>query len=277
MKASKTVKTWGKTRRQSLWRHRNGGYYARLFHSGKEIWRSLKTKNFSVAEARLDTQLAEHRTRREISRAGKTGPMTFGDALVIAQRQLSADPELKPATHKFHDEVFAAILKSWPELKTRPINKISKAEITEWTARHKANVSATRFNAALTAMRRVFKVAMDSGALFSDPAAGAKRGSVRQKKLELPSRQQFLAMLEIIRTAGGRFSRAAADFVAGLAFTGMRTGEAKQLRWQDVNIHGGPRRSRDGHQELGDAHNSSHRRGIGALSAHALRATRRRR
>ncbi len=39
-----------------------------------------------------------------ISHAGKTGHMTFGDALVIAQRQLSADPELKPATHKFHDE-----------------------------------------------------------------------------------------------------------------------------------------------------------------------------
>ena len=53
MKANTTVKTWEKTRLQNLVRHKSGRYYARLFLNGKEIWKSLKTSHFSVAEAKL--------------------------------------------------------------------------------------------------------------------------------------------------------------------------------------------------------------------------------
>ena len=52
MKRRKSAKAWEKTRRQNLWRHRSGTYYARRFSAGKQIWRSLKTPLFSVAEPR---------------------------------------------------------------------------------------------------------------------------------------------------------------------------------------------------------------------------------
>ena len=239
MKRRKTVKSWEKTRVQGLWKHRSGIYYARLYIGGKDIWRSLKTPLFSVAEARLDAQQTEHRARKESAESVQHGKLTFGDALAIVRRRSENDPELKPATRKYHGEIFAAILRDWPALSTRPLSKITKAEIAEWSERYKSGASSTRFNAALTAMRRVFKIGMDAGALFTDPTQGVKRGKVRQKKMELPSREQFLAMVEIIRTAGGRFSRPVADFVLGLALTGMRTGEAKHLRWRDVDIESG--------------------------------------
>ena len=44
MQAEKTVKTWEKTRLQNLVRHKTGGYYARLYLNGKEIWKSLKAE-----------------------------------------------------------------------------------------------------------------------------------------------------------------------------------------------------------------------------------------
>jgi hypothetical protein len=43
MKARKPTKTWRKTRKPNLLRHKSGRYYARAFARGKEVWKSLKT------------------------------------------------------------------------------------------------------------------------------------------------------------------------------------------------------------------------------------------
>jgi hypothetical protein len=50
VKQEKTSKTWQKTPVQFLVRHKSGGYYARVFAGGKEVWRSLGASHFSVGE-----------------------------------------------------------------------------------------------------------------------------------------------------------------------------------------------------------------------------------
>ena len=50
---AQTDENMGKTRLQNLVRHKSGRYYARAFAGGKEVWKSLKTSHFSVAQARL--------------------------------------------------------------------------------------------------------------------------------------------------------------------------------------------------------------------------------
>ena len=63
MKQRKPTRTWEKTRLQNLLRHKSGRYYARAFAGGKEVWQSLKTSHYSVAEAKLAKFLEEHRER----------------------------------------------------------------------------------------------------------------------------------------------------------------------------------------------------------------------
>ena len=58
-----TTKTWQRTRLQNLIRHKSGRYYARAFAGGKEVWKSLRTSYFSIAEAKLAEFLKEHRER----------------------------------------------------------------------------------------------------------------------------------------------------------------------------------------------------------------------
>jgi hypothetical protein len=65
MKPRKPAKTWEKTRLQNLVRHRSGSYYARAYANGKEVWRSLRTNEFSVAQAKLGEFLKQHRARRK--------------------------------------------------------------------------------------------------------------------------------------------------------------------------------------------------------------------
>src|SRR5215471_19279436 len=56
-----TTKTWQKTKLQNLVRHKSGRYYARVYAGGKEVWKSLGTSHFSVAQAKLAEFLKEHR------------------------------------------------------------------------------------------------------------------------------------------------------------------------------------------------------------------------
>src|SRR5437762_14335197 len=49
MKVQKSTKTWTKTRKPNLLRHKSGRYYARAFASGKEVWKLLTRSDYSVA------------------------------------------------------------------------------------------------------------------------------------------------------------------------------------------------------------------------------------
>ncbi len=95
MKAEATVKTWEKTKRQNLVRHKSGRYYARLFLNGKEIWKSLKTSHFSVAEARLANAVKEHRERRGKEVDSSNAKMTFQDAAALHLQRLDENVSLK--------------------------------------------------------------------------------------------------------------------------------------------------------------------------------------
>src|SRR5216117_1686983 len=85
LKPRKPTKTWKRTRTKNLIRHKSGSYYARAFAGGKEVWKSLKTSHFSVAEAKLATFLKEHRERRRNgnSNGEVSAKMTFGEAAAI--------------------------------------------------------------------------------------------------------------------------------------------------------------------------------------------------
>src|SRR5206468_10629503 len=75
-----------------------------------------------------------------------------------------------------------------------------------------------------------------AGARLNNPAAAPSRIKVRQKQLDLPSRDEFLKFVEEIRTAGARQSKDCANLVRFLAYSGVRIGEAKFVTWADVNF-----------------------------------------
>src|SRR5438045_2558921 len=66
-----------KNRKPNLLRHKSGRYYARAFTSGKEVWKSLKTSHYSVAEAKLAEFLKEHRERVSNGNGGFSAKMIF--------------------------------------------------------------------------------------------------------------------------------------------------------------------------------------------------------
>src|SRR5262249_53778363 len=113
MRGQKPTKTWERTRVQYLVRHKSGRYYARVFIGSKELWKSLKTTHFSVAQAKLAEFLKEHRQRVRNGNGEVSAKMTFGEASAIHLRNLDDNPSLKPRTRDYWRECLAALQKSW--------------------------------------------------------------------------------------------------------------------------------------------------------------------
>lgn len=235
----KPVKTWQPTGLQNLVRHRSGQYYARAFGGRKEIWRSLKTKQFSVAQAKLATFMREHRAAQENAAAVASGDTKFGEALAIHRRRIAtevAKDNIKPSAQHYWNQVYAARLKSWLGLAARDVRRVTKTDCDAWSESFARNSSPTRFNNTLAALRHVFAIAIEAGTIYRDPSAKIKRMTVRPKALVLPTATQFQQVLKEIREAGAWCSRDCGDFVEGLAVTGARKNEVGELEWRDLDF-----------------------------------------
>jgi integrase len=239
MKLQKSTKTWTKTRKPNLLRHKSGRYYARAYAGGKEVWQSLKTSHYSVAEAKLAEFMKEHRERVNNNNDEVSAKMTFGEALKVHQQNQADDVTIKPSTRHYWNQIFVALLKSWPGLADLEIRHVTKTDCKKWARAFRKVASPTRYNNTISGLRHVFDVAKDAGVIYSNQAEHLERMPVRAKQLTLPGSDQFLQIVDAVEHAGAWCSGDCADFVRGLAFTGLRKGEAGEVEWRDLDLEKG--------------------------------------
>ncbi len=200
MSAEPTAKTWEKTRRQNLVRHKSGRYYARLFLNGKENWKSLKTSHFSVAEAKLGELKKETHARRGREVDSGNAKMMFGEAATLHMQRIEDNAKIKRGTRKYWKEIQRALFKSWPNLPAKEVRRITATACREWASGYAKAASPTRYNNTVALLRHVFDVAIENGIVYSNPAAGIERQAVKGKTLELPSLAQFVAFIAEMRS-----------------------------------------------------------------------------
>ena len=235
-------KVWTKTGKDNLVRHKSGRYYARVFGQGKEVWKSLKTSHFSVAQARLAEFLKDHRQRIGNGAGGGgngsgiSAKMTFGEAAEVHLRDLDNNVKIKPRTRSYYRERLRALEKSWPSLGMTEVRRITAGDCKAWAGRYGRVTAPSNYNNTVALFRHVFAVAVEAGVIYANPAAVLKRAAVRGKEIGLPSSDKFHAMVAEMRNGHGRFSRDCADFVEGLAYSGIRKGEANALEWRDLDF-----------------------------------------
>jgi integrase len=246
MKQSKdTQKVWETTATQFLLRHKSSGrYYVRAFAGGKEVWKSLKTKHRGLAEARLGKFLSQHRQneKAKLPASADDRRLTFGQTVSIHLQNIAdgvAAGRVKASTQHYWQQIFAAIKKSWPELWGRELRRITEDDCESWARQFVRKASRQRFNNSIGGLKNVFAVGIEKGAIFLNPADKLERVPIRQRQLELPTQTQFLALVEAIGKAGGGCSRDCADFVEGLATTGLRKSEAAEVEWRDLDFEKG--------------------------------------
>lgn len=231
---------WSKTKTPNLIRYNpSGAYYMRVRVAGKLHVKSLETDIYSTAQIRLPDKVNPLRKAANSIEQVRKGKMTFGEALDAYRAKLAADVSLKPRAKEYREETIDFLLRNWTGLSDLDIRKISLKQCRDWGTPFAAKYSSSVYNNTVGTLRAVFDIAIEAGAMFTNPAAKLKKKKVRQKRLELPSQEKFAALVKSVRHAGSRFSRGCGDLIEFLAFGGMRKSEAARITGADCDFKKG--------------------------------------
>jgi integrase len=233
---SKADADWLKTPYPNLIRYRpSGTYFGRVRVNGKLIRRSLETHMLSVAKVKLSDFLQDYR-RLAINK----GQSVKGEVIIeLFRKEIEDDANNQPRTKLYKREVLIALKKTWPELYSSEIARISQKDCNDWAARHGKDYSPTRFNGALGIVRRIFDIAVEHGYRVDNPAKFVDRRRVKPKELHLPSQAQFQEMATHIETSGAGQAKDCANLFRFLAFSGVRIDESRHVLWSDVDFEKG--------------------------------------
>jgi integrase len=125
-----------------------------------------------------------------------------------------------------------------------PVRNLSAAQCDKWLEKRGNGLSASSFVQALDTLRLIFGYAVERGLLLDNPAVSIKRRRVVTKKITIPTREQFKAIIAAIRDTENAFGtqgkgKDGADLLELLAYSGCRLHEATELRWQEVDFDRG--------------------------------------
>jgi integrase len=258
---------WSPTQVQFLYKHKNGRYYVRTYAGGKGNWTSLKTKLLSVARNRMKEHVdAAERQRTTGNSVEAVGKLTFGEAIRTYREKLAA-ADIRPNIKAYREAGLKLVIRSWEGVELLNVRRITSKTVDEWLRRFKATAkpyvppnaktaarnstgaSMTTIKCALDAVRQVLDVAVAAGHLYANPARNlavtesarrmfkaTRRERAERGPLRLPTREEFMQLVEKIHTAGVSDCKAAADYVQFIAFCGARKNEAAHVAWSDIDF-----------------------------------------
>jgi integrase len=222
---------FSKSKVPCLVRHRGGKYYASAKVGGKLIRRTLDTDDYGTAKNRLPAMLAEMRGARNASQASTLGAAVEAEAVRV-------DPSLAENTRHYYKQVSKSLAKVASKLPVDPfglsLSKVTLAELRGLMDSYAAKSSPTRYNGALSLLRRTYARGMEAGHVGSNLPLELKRVKPKTMKHDLPTAAAFASIVEDILNQRKSRSKATAMAVEFLAYTGLRISEAQSLRWCDI-------------------------------------------
>jgi len=210
---------------ECLYRNGHGTYFALLKVRGKQIKKSLKTEDSALARRRL----AELRTKAS-GLADEGRGMTFDD---LATRWLAyKKSDLREASWKRLGGIVRTVRPFFAGL---PVRSIGQTQIEAWKIKRGAAVSPRSFNYEREVLHQLFEYARESlSIILENPARGVKKRKVGKQEKVIPTKDQFRVLVDTLRKEPR--AKDAADLVEFLAYSGLRLGEATEVRWRDVNF-----------------------------------------
>ena len=204
----------------------SGSYYAWVKKSGKQIKKSLKTKDLALAKRRLREFYGlidqADPNRRKLR-------LNFDQ---VAENWLfTLKPHLKPMSYRRRETSINALR---PYFGGVGVRSISRRNCEEWANKRAVQRAASTFNNELGTLNNILDYAVQEGFILSNPAKNLRRRPSGRHELVIPTRDQFRTILKQLRNLDIRYWHAA-DLLELLAYSGMRLGEAVEFRWKHID------------------------------------------
>ncbi|MEX0325393.1 MAG: tyrosine-type recombinase/integrase [Puniceicoccaceae bacterium] len=204
----------------------SGVYYALVKKTGKQIKRSMKTRDPQLARRRL-REFQEQIEKVELQ-SGRTH-VTFDET---AARWLEVlKPTMKPSSHLRKVTCVKALKKHF---EGKRICTITRRMCEDWAVIRAPQRAASTFNYEKEALFNILQYAIREGIILDNPARSLKRKKLLKKELIIPTQEQFAKLISHLRSLTIRHQEAA-NLLELLAYSGMRKGEANAFRWGDVH------------------------------------------
>jgi integrase len=213
---------------ECLYRNRSSGtYFALVKRKGKQIRQSLKTKDRKLAERRLRDfrvkvgQLTASRDERRLP---------FEN---LAARWLKIhNGSLKDSSGDRNCRCVKELNKFFAKI---PISEISTRQCEDWMAKRGSGIAASTFNKDAAVLKAILEYAREDGLILDNPANVIKRRKITDKKILIPSREEYRILLDAIANLDGRASQSS-NLIQLLALSGMRLGEATRIVWREIDF-----------------------------------------
>ncbi len=242
---------------ENLYRSDSSSIYYGLFKkNGKQIRRSLQTTDRTLAKRRLETL----RDKIDNLKTADANRLVFAEFQTDKEGRKHLSGGLAKWWYDFHVGglkpksrlMYAnSINMLAPYFRDISVRNIGLRQVQDWAGKRSTEVAARTFNADLTTLQKILEHAVEHGLLLENLAAGIKRHKIGKKALRIPDREEFRAMLDLMRSnAGKRDASEAADLVEFLGYSGCRISEVvgdlidpqqpkAPMCWGDINFESG--------------------------------------
>jgi integrase len=250
------MNTW-KTIKENLRRNVDSGiYYAVVKIKGKTIWRTLETDLRTLADFRLPGALA----KIQASKGAANSPnVTLGQCAEVyllrkkergyrrRNRQGIEQAKSKPLKERsmdYRNETVEALKRCWKGFDAQPAALVTEVMChTIADVIRKEEYSASRFNGMIQSLRGIMDIAVENGAVRSNPAMSVSFVEIKPADKPIPTREQ---VTEILRLLDSHPRRTHARLSVRVAmFTGLRPNEARHLQKQDIDLVAGTLTARE--------------------------------
>lgn len=198
----------------------------------------LVRKHFeSEREAKLwQAEIRGAVERREVVVQSKQTVNEAADELVAGMKDgsiLSRKREpYKPAAVRSYER--ALTLRVRPAFGHRKLADLRMAEVEDFAAKlHREGLSASTIRNTLDPLRVIYRRARRRGEVTVDPTVGLELAGSRRREVNPPTTDEVRALL-------GALPASERALWATAFFAGLRRGELRALRWDDVNLGANP-------------------------------------
>jgi integrase len=179
------------------------------------------------------------RLRRRLTRVTSETVTATPDRLVreflqLHETKFMLSRKLRPASKQYRRDTIKIINRTWPTLATTPVAQVRQMDCLVWAAGLK--YSASRFNATIATLKRVFAEAVSAGVIAKNPAESIERIPEIIRKPQLPTREQLQKVIAYLESSPE--SRRAVNMVKFMLYSGLRIGEVRKLKREDITEHG---------------------------------------
>ena len=206
-----------------------GGYYARVWVRGKEIRRSLRTKDRELAKRRLRD------LRRDLERID-TEAARISLAELVTTYLATGQHKSKSSRDKAN-AIAKRIKAEWPGGDAVKAADVKPSAVLQWLQKQREHYATSTYNECVQFVRRMFDLAVKDRAILVSPAADVKQARRETPIRDTPTWDEFHAMVADIRSQKRNAdAQDSADTCELMGLAGLGNAEVGGLTWGDVDF-----------------------------------------